>query len=243
MKNPWAGKQKHEEEAYIMGRFYIGKKQKILWGLCLLAAWAAVIFFFVRNHGALTVKELVNYQPENPFLSSLVMTGLFLLKSVDFIMHSGVLYAANGIMFPLPLALLFNLFGIAIMVTPSYFIGRVLGSPIMESLIEKYPKLHAFGQEKLRGNLAIAVLLRTSGLPLHVASLYMGAAQYHFGLYMAGSLLGILPLMIPYTIMGESADNISSPAFITSVILEIIISLCSILIYAQMKRKNQRDAE
>lgn len=222
-----------------MREFHYRKKQKILWGLCLLAAWTAVILLFVRNHGGITVEELVNFQPENQFLSCIVMTGLFLLKSVDFIMHSGILYAANGIIFPPPQAFIFNLFGIAIMVTPCYFAGRVLGSPVMELLKGKYPKLNAFQQRNPRGNLAIAVLLRTSGLPLHVASLYMGAAQYGFGLYMAGSLLGILPLMIPYMVMGESANDISSPIFIASAVLEILISLSSILIYMQTKRKNE----
>ena len=77
-----------------MKPYQFGKKQKLLWGLFLLCAWGTVILLFSRHHGGFTAKELANYKPDNPLLSCLVMLGLFALKSVDFLMHSGVLYAA-----------------------------------------------------------------------------------------------------------------------------------------------------
>ncbi|MBQ2546203.1 MAG: hypothetical protein II557_07930, partial [Clostridia bacterium] len=94
------------------------------------AALLAVLLVFTgcRKNGGLTVEQLVTYKPKNPVAAALGMLGLFALKSVDFIMHSGVLYAASGVMFPLPVALALNIVGAAIMVTPCYFIGRALGT-------------------------------------------------------------------------------------------------------------------
>lgn len=220
-----------------MKQIRFGEKQKLLWGFCLAAAWVCVGLLLYQSHGGFTAQELVNYQPDSPFVSSLIMIGLFLLKSVDFAMHSGVLYAANGIMFPLPLALLFNMAGVIIMITPSYFWGRAYGPAILQTLKEKYPKLQSFEQQS-RGEIVLAVLMRSTGIPLHIASLYMGAAQFSYKRYMAGSLLGILPIMIPYTVMGESANDFHSPVFIISIIVEVLVSLSSIMIYTQLKRSS-----
>ena len=164
-----------------MKPYQFGKKQKLLWGLFLLCAWGTVILLFSRHHGGFTAKELANYKPDNPLLSCLVMLGLFALKSVDFLMHSGVLYAASGIMFPLPAALLLNTVGIMITVTPTYFLGKAWGPPVIETLCRKYPRLRVFADDQKGGSLAVAILLRTVGLPIQVGSVYMGAANYRFG--------------------------------------------------------------
>ena len=220
-----------------MKQIRFGKKLKLLWGLILAAAWICVGMLLYKMHGGFTAQELVNYQPDSPFLSGLIMLGLFFLKSVDFLMHSGVLYAANGIMFPLPLALLLNLTGIVIVFMPAYFAGRAFGPSILQTLTDKYPKLRAIARQQEKDELVFAVLMRSVGLPLHIASLYMGAAQFDFKRYIAGSVLGILPLMIPYTVMGESANNIHSPAFWISLGVEILVTVISIVIYRIMKKK------
>ena len=108
----------------------IKTKWKWLWGVILLFAWSTVLLVFLKSNGNLSVNSILNYKPENTGLAILSMLGLFLLKSVDFLMHSGVLYAADGIMFPLPAAVMINLIGAAIMLTPTYFIGRTLGEPV-----------------------------------------------------------------------------------------------------------------
>ena len=128
----------------------IDARWKWIWGAVLAFAWTSVVVLFVKNNGNLSVQELLNYQPESTALALLTMAGLFLLKSVDFLMHSGVLYAANGIMFPLPVALLLNTLGAAIMVTPTYWIGRTMGAPALRYIAEKHPKIASQNRESIR---------------------------------------------------------------------------------------------
>ena len=227
-----------------MRSFHYGKKQKILWGLFLVAAWSTVIVLFLRHNGGFSAQELAHYQPDRPLLSCLVMLGLFALKSVDFLIHSGVLYAANGIMFPLPLALLLNTVGIMITVIPAYFLGKIWGPSVIETLCRKYPKLRIIADDQKGGSLAVAILLRTVGLPIQVGSVYMGAANFRFGRFLLGSVLGLLPIMIPYTIMGESAGKIGSPAFVIALATEILLHFGSVLIFAVIakRRMSQKTA-
>lgn len=215
-------------------------KQKIIWGVILIAVWGLIGLMIYKTSGGLTVEQLVSYKPKNPVVAALAMLGLFALKSVDFIMHSGVLYAASGVMFPLPVALALNIVGAAIMVTPVYLIGRGLGAPILEELKKKYPKLNSFVSQPLGGELVLSVLLRSTGLSLHVGSLYLGAAQTHFGKYMLGSLLGLLPVLIPYTVMGTSAHDPASPRFLLAVAAEVAVTVLSLTIALVLRKRGQR---
>ena len=216
------------------------KKQKFIWGVILVAAWCLIGLIFYKTNGGLTVEQLVTYKPKNPVAAALAMLGLFALKSVDFIMHSGVLYAASGVMFPLPVALALNIVGAVVMVTPCYFIGRALGTPILEELRKKYPRLNDFVSRPLGGELVLSLLMRSSGLSLHVGSLYLGAAQTDFGKYLLGSVLGLLPIMIPFTIMGTSANDPSSPVFLTAFAVKIGFSVLSLLIAFFLRRRDKQ---
>ena len=219
-----------------MRLFHFGKKYKLFWGLFLVAAWSTVIVLFVRHQDGLSAQALASYQPERPFVSCLVMLGLFLLKSVDFLIHSGILYAAVGIMYPLPIALLLNLVGIVITVTPAYFMGRIWDPAVIDTLYEKYPRLRTFTQGTAGGSFMVAFLLRTVGLPIQVGSVYMGAANYRFGRFLSGSVLGLLPIMVPYTIMGENAGKPGSPAFVVALSIEVLTVIVSLLIGAVMAK-------
>ncbi len=222
-----------------MKPYQFGKKQKLLWGLFLLCAWGTVILIFSRHHGGLTAKELANYKPDNPLLSCLVMLGLFALKSVDFLMHSGVLYAASGIMFPLPAALLLNTVGIMITVTPTWFLGIIWGPPVIEALCRRYPKLRVIVDDQKGGSLAVAILLRTVGLPIQAGSMYMGAANYRFGRFLLGSVLGLLPIMIPYTVMGENAGKPGSLAFVIALATELLLHIVSVMTFAVIAKRRK----
>lgn len=223
-----------------MKSYHYGKKYKLLWGLFLLAAWSTVIVLFLRNNGGFSAQELAHYKPERPVFSCLVMLGLFALKSVDFLIHSGVLYAADGIMFPLPTALLLNLVGIIITVTPTYFLGKMWGPPVIETLCRRYPKLHAFTDDTKGGSLSVSILLRTVGLPIQVGSVYMGAAGFHFDRFLLGSVIGLLPVMIPYTVMGESVGKPGSPTFVIAVGTEIVLHFASVFILALKAKQHMK---
>lgn len=220
-------------------KLQIKTKWKYLWGVILLLAWLCVLVLFLKCNGALSVNTILNYKPENSALAALSMFGLFLLKSVDFIMHSGVLYAANGIMFPLPVAVILNVIGAAIMITPTYFIGRTLGEPVLIWIVDKYPKIHLIAEISERREFIVSMLMRMIGLPLLPVGLYIGAVKCHFTSYLLGSLIGLFPLLLTYTIMGESAGDLSSPVFWYALGSNIFICISTILVTTLILRRNR----
>ena len=69
------------------------RRNLIRWGLLLLLAWTSVGLLLLRFHGGITVDDVATLEPERPWLAALILLGLFLLKSVDFLLHIGVLFA------------------------------------------------------------------------------------------------------------------------------------------------------
>lgn len=82
-----------------------------LWKPCIIGLWVVLIVLCFLNRDALSVSDILQYSPANPFLAAFVMVLLFALKSLTVVLFCGFLYAAAGILFPLPVALLVNLIG------------------------------------------------------------------------------------------------------------------------------------
>lgn len=217
----------------------IGKREKCLWGAALLLLWSGIGILLYRSSGSLTVQELLKYQPDNKLLAAVVMCGLFLLKSVDFLLHFSVLFAMSGVMYPFPLALFINTLGILILSTVPYWIGRRLGAPLLDQICQKHPRLRNSEKLGIKSEVIMNVIIRLTGIPVNLASLYMGARRFSFGKYLFASVLGNLPMMVPYTLMGLYADNPKSPVFIWSILWELLLSVCAILTYTLLLKRNR----
>ena len=214
----------------------IQKKHQIFWGVFMAMAWAGVLLILVKVNGRLSVSELLQYQPENKVLAILTMTVLFLMKSVDFLLHSGVLFAANGIMFPLPAAIALNVLETVLMLTLSYFVGKVIGTPILSYIGEKQPKIKRFASLPKKNELTAALILRAVGTPATMASLYMGAAGFRYGSYLVGSVIGMMPLVIACTVMGAGVGDLSSPVFWIALACSGAVSVIALLLSAIIVR-------
>ena len=213
------------------------KRIRWIWGAGLLLMWGCAIALFVRTNGWLSVNELLHFRPESKWMAVLAMLGLFALKSVDFLINSGVLYAVSAILFPLPAALALNLAGAAIISAVPYFVGRSLGAPLLAHLRRRYPKLRRLEAVQTKGVFFFALLMRCVGIPVCIVGVYFGADNSDFKQYMAGSVLGMLPMMIPFTLLGESAADFTSPVFLAAIVTRVVVLVGSILLYRHMLKK------
>ena len=68
------------------------------------------------------------------------MLALFAVKSLSIFLYSGLLYAASGVLFPLPVAIAVNLAGTAVMVSLPYWLGKKLGSQAVQYILHRWPK-------------------------------------------------------------------------------------------------------
>lgn len=206
-----------------------------------LIVWAVLMVLLFWSMGGVSLQDLLSYQPEKPVLAALAMLLLFALKSMDAVIHCGVLFAAAGLMLPLPAAFTVNILGIVLMSVIPYAVGRQLGLEAADALRQKHPRLREAESFQSRHAVLVSALLRTIGLPTNVTGIYLGAMQFEFLPYLEGSVLGMLPLLIFFTLIGTSADDVHSPLFIASVAGQIVLTIMSALVYAALRKRDRQN--
>lgn len=143
-------------------------------------------------------------------------------------------------LFSLPVAVLINLCGTIIMLTIPYCIGRKAGGTAVNYVREKYPKVQEVQSMRVKSDLFFAFLVRVCRIPSDVASLYMGSVNVVYKEYLFGSLLGLLPPMITYSIMGTSVSDIRSPKFLIALGIEILYAIATTVFYGIYRKKNNK---
>ena len=97
----------------------------------------ALVALYLPNKDAVSVDSILRYTPDNLWLAALAVLAAYAVKSLSVFFPLLVLYAAAGLLFPLPAALLVNLSGLLVCVTVPYGIGRFAGKDLVDSLQKK----------------------------------------------------------------------------------------------------------
>lgn len=197
--------------------------------IILACVWAAILIFCLLNRESFTVDGVLAYTPKNDLLAAAFMMFLFALKSMSVFIFCGILFAVNGILFPLPAAIGLNILGAGIMVSLPYWLGKRLGKDAIDRIVQKYPKVERLRSMHTDHEFTISFFMRMINLlPSDILSLYMGAVGVRYRKYLPGSLLGMLPPIITFPIMGMNISTPGSPAFLVSACVQAAITVISI---------------
>lgn len=163
----------------------------------------AVIFWKYDELKNIDVRALVDAS-ESFAVAVISILGVYLLKSVTFVVPASIVYIAVGMAFDWWVALIINTVGIALEVISTYFLGRIMGG---KKVVEKVEKTK-YGEKllKMQSKNKFSALLAIRFLPvfpIDIVSLLLGAMRTGFGQYMAVSLIGILPRVFLFTILGD----------------------------------------
>lgn len=112
---------------------------------------------------------------------------------------------------------------------------------MVSSFMKKYPKTEKLKEICTGNGFILTFLLRVIGkIPSDVLSLYLGAIGIDYKVYFAGSMLGLLPHLFTFPIMGMNIQNIHSTEFRISVGIEAIYMACSAGLYWIYSKKRKR---
>lgn len=149
------------------------------------------------------IRALVD-SASNSFMAVGLIWGVYLLKSVTFVLPASLIYIAVGMCFPAHWAILINAVGIMIEVSVSYLFGIIMGGPYVKNKLEK----NKYGEKILKlqekNKLSAIFIIRVLPVfPIDLVSLLLGAVRMKFLQYFLVSLGGILPRVILFTILGD----------------------------------------
>ncbi|MGM9641774.1 MAG: TVP38/TMEM64 family protein [Eubacteriales bacterium] len=219
----------------------VEKKLAIVQKIIFVAFWLVFVVLCFVYRDEITVERITSFTPDEPLLAALVMIVLFALKSVSLFVYGGILYAACGIIFPLPQAIIINTVGTFVMTIIPYLIGRKSGSKAIAKLTEKSRKLELLHDASNRNGFFVSFFVRIVGLlPSDLVGIYLGASGISFGKYVSGTMLGLFSAVVAFSVMGMSADDPTSPAFIISAAAEIGLCILSLVLYFVLARRKKK---
>lgn len=208
-----------------------------------IAFWVSLVILCLVYRDSITVEAIVSFVPKSIPLTAAVLLLLFAVKSVSVFIYCGILYAASGLLLPLPLAILVNNLGNVIMATIPFWIGKKAGGNLVDDLLYKRPKLRFIKAVPNQNAFLTSFLVRiVNVLPSDIIGAYLGATGIGYRQYITGSLLGMLPQAVTFCIMGMSINDVSSPEFIISFALEVGMLLISVLICGLWMRSARKKA-
>lgn len=219
---------------------HFSEQRKLLLAKCLLGLiWLTIITFCLLHKDAFTLEQILAYSPHQPVLAALVLLALFAIKSLSIFLYCGFLFAASGILFPLPVAILLSIAGSTIMSSIPYWLGKKLGSQAVQHILTRYPKAAYLHDLRSRNDFFFVWIVRLLGvLPADVVSAYMGAVGVKYRDYLPACLLGFLPTCILFPIMGMSISDVRSPQFLISLSIELAFMLISCFAFHVYRKKH-----
>ena len=216
------------------------KKEKIL-NIILVLIWGGLILFCIRNRDFFTPDAIASLKSENIILTVLMILGLFGLKSLSIVIYCGVLYAADGILFPLWAAVLVNMAGSAVMVSVPYLIGRKKGRKLLKDIHDKYPKTEILNRIRSKSDFLTVLISKMIPLPGDIISMYMGARETSYVPYLLGSLLGLFPHMVAFPLLSTGlVDGNGSETFI-SLGVEVLCVIVALVSYRVIVKRRGKD--
>ena len=220
------------------------KKLKVAQNTFAIVFWAVIVILCLIYKDQITVDNIVAYAPVNMFVAAVVMLMLFAVKSVLVFVYCGLLYAASGILFPVPIAILVNILGSLIMAAIPFWIGKRAGVKLVDDLLQNHPRFKFLKDIPNKSPFFMSFFVRIIGiLPSDMIGLYFGATGVRYKSYIIGAILGMLPQTVTFCLMGMSINDVTSPEFLISFICELGLMIVSVVAYViwmkRMKNKEQ----
>lgn len=213
--------------------------------LALLRATVAMIIFVVAviNYEKLKnidVRALVDAS-STVTIAILTIWGIYLVKSVLFIIPASLIYISIGMAFETWQACLISLVGIILEVTVTYFLGLFLGGDYVNKLLAKSKGGQKILDMKFNDNFPAFLGIRALPVfPIDFVSLFWGASKCRFDRYFFASVIGIMPRVILFTILGDGIyDYIPIHLIIKIIICAIPVGAIAYLIRHFVKLNKQ----
>ncbi|MBQ6120023.1 MAG: VTT domain-containing protein [Clostridia bacterium] len=189
------------------------KGLQIAAGVFMLAMAAAIVCLMAKYR--ISVKnadQIAGMLTGGAFTVALLIIAFSVVKSFALIFPPAVIYAVAGIFFERYLAaVLVNCVATALSLVLPYYLGRFTGKGMMETLKKRFPKIAKLDAFAGENQFALVFVIKASGmLPCDLSSLLFGAMDMPFGKYFLAANLGMLPLNLLWTLLGNKGD-LSNP--------------------------------
>lgn len=160
---------------------------------------------------------------------------LFVVKGIFPFLPLSVLFISTGLVFPAPLAALINILGFSMLVSIKYGWGKKLGGGGAHKVLVKSEVVYDFMDLGGKGNWWMLVILRfVPFIPINTVSRIYGATSMDYWRFCLFSVLGFLPRIVIWSIIGVNITDPFSVKFMAPIIILLVVSGISVLVLRTM---------
>ena len=180
----------------------------------------------------LQLQQLEEYVLNLPRLELIALAVLLLyaIKSLMPFFPISVMCFITGAVLPMTMSFAVNFAGLVILVSNRYWIGRRRGDRPTQKVLKLHPSIRAFLETDSKGKPWLLFVFRlVPYFPVNPVSHTYGSMRFDFADYALISLLGFLPKLISYTILGHNSFQPLSIPFIVPLIIIFTLSGISVI--------------
>ena len=160
-----------------------------------------------------------------------VIMFFFLVKTFLGFIPFSVLFIGTGLVFSAPIAVAVNVIGFSLLIGIKFLWGRKFGGGSFHKLLLKSDSLSSFMDFHGKGNKWMLVALRFVPVaPVGTVSRAYGATDMTFLPFVVFSVVGFLPRLITWSIIGCNVFDPFTPAFLAPIAILLLISGISLLL-------------
>ena len=155
---------------------------------------------------------------------------LFAVKSVFPIYATSTVCFLTGIVLPIYFAIPVNIAGFVVILTIRYFWGRRFGAGNAWKMISKTEIIKRLIEQDGKVNSLVLVALRLIPcVPINGISGTYGSLDFGYGKFVLFSVIGFLPKLISFTIVGRNVYDPLSAGFLVPIMILLFVSGISVL--------------
>lgn len=198
-----------------------------------------LVIFVVMNYEQLRhidLKSIVDRAP-SVWIAIALVWAVFLLKSFVLVIPASILYLSIGLLFEPKVAVFCSITGMMLEIASTYWFGRFLSGPAVERILKINPTVGELLSSYTKKGAIGIVLVRLSPAPIDLVSLILGNTKYPFWQYYGLSLLGLVPYITLFTIMGSAAYLLPEAVNMTTIYIGAGIFGLGVLIWLILKSR------
>lgn len=209
-----------------------------------VAVAAVILTVVILNYEKLTnldVRAIVE-GASSVYAAIAIILGIFFAKSLLFVIPASLIYLSVGMAFSPLTAILVSFAGISIEVIATYLLGLFLGGDTVNKLLSKSKNGQKLLKMDITNKFSVLFVARFTGLPIDFTSLFLGASKCNIFRYYFASVLGIMPRVIIFTLLGDTVYELIPMDLLIKLIIcaiPMVIVVFVVKFFVDRKNKNE----
>lgn len=214
-----------------------GTVKRWFYAIPIVTVWAIVIYFVADYFRNVDPRDVVDYINASQTRGLFVLIGLYSLKAVTFVIPIALLFIASGAFLPLFQAVILTYALLAIELTLTFVIGRLLGREKVSKILSKNKRAEKFLHMDIEEGFLMTLMLRIVPNPsIDFISLLLSTTNLSYKSFITASLLGLTPSLLTYIFIGDAIWDPVSTAFVVPFMFRIALSIGTFVFYRSSPR-------